>query len=103
VSVVLQGGFPEEVHAPRCGRPLGWALSAHLALVKIKKPSEDLPAPRLVEAELVASGRRFFSQRDAGARWIASARSPPRPPKAEEESPPPSLEAAQGFIATLQS
>ena len=55
-SVVLQGGFPEEVMRP-LRQALGWALSAHLALVKDKEPSEDLPAPRLVEAELVASGR----------------------------------------------
>ncbi len=98
VSVVLQGGFPEEVMRP-LRQALGWALSAHLALVKDKEPSQDLPAPRLVEAELVASGR---VPTDLAARVdrIRALTAPPA--EGEEESPPPSLEAAQGFIAAIQ-
>jgi superfamily II DNA or RNA helicase len=97
-SVVLQGGFPEEVMRP-LRQALGWALSAHLSLVKDKAPGEELPAPRLVEAELVAPGR---IPTDLAAR-VDRARALTAPPaEGEEESPPPSVEAAQGFIATIQ-
>jgi superfamily II DNA or RNA helicase len=97
-SVVLQGGFPEEVMRP-LRQALGWALSAHVSLVKDKAPNEDLPSPRLVEAELVAPSRL-----PAGlAARVDRVRALTAPPaEGEEEAPPPSVQAAQGFIATIQ-
>lgn len=97
-SVVLQGGFPEEVMRP-VRQALGWTLSAHLSLVKDKAPGEELPAPRLVEAELVAT-RRIPSDLAARADRVRTLTAPPA--EGEEEAPSPSLEAAQEFIATLQ-
>ena len=97
-SVVLEGGFPEEVMRP-VRQALGWALSAHLSLVKDKAPTEKLPAPRLVEAELVAPGR---VPTDLAAR-VDRVRALTAPPaEDEEEAPPPSVQAAEGFIATIQ-
>jgi hypothetical protein len=77
---------------------LGWALSAHISLVKHKTPSEELPSPRLVEAELGAP-RRIPS--DLAAR-VDRVRALTAPPAEDEEAPPPSVEAAQGFIAAIQ-
>jgi hypothetical protein len=97
-SVVLEGGFPEEVMRP-VRQALGWSLSAHLSLVKDKAPYEALPSPRLVEAELVAPGRL---PTDLAAR-VDRVRVLTAPPaEDEEEAPPPRIEAAQGFIATIQ-
>jgi superfamily II DNA or RNA helicase len=97
-SVVLEGGFPEEVMRP-VRQALGWSLNAHLALVKDRAPGEALPSPRLVEAELVAPGR---VPTDLAAR-VDRVRALTAPPaEGEEEAPPPSIEAAQGFIATIQ-
>jgi len=97
-SVVLQGGFPEEVMRP-VRQALGWALSAQLSLVKDKAPGEALPSPRLVEAELVAPGRL---PTDLAAR-VDRVRALTAPPaEDEEEAPPPSVEAAEGFIGTIQ-
>jgi hypothetical protein len=96
-SVVLQGGFPEEVMRP-VRQALGWTLSAHLSLVKDKAPGEELPSPRLVEAELVATNR---IPSDLAAR-VDRVRALTAPPAEGEEAPPPGLEAAQGFIAAIQ-
>jgi len=97
-TVVLQGGFPEEVMRP-VRQALGWALSAQLSLVKDKAPGETLPSPRLVEAELVAPGR---IPTDLAAR-VDRVRVLTAPPaEDEEEAPPPSVEAAEGFIVTIQ-
>jgi superfamily II DNA or RNA helicase len=97
-AVVLEGGFPEEVMRP-VRQALGWALSAHLSLVKDKAPGEELPSPRLVEAELVAPGR---VPTDLAAR-VDRVRVLTAPPAEDEEgAPPPSIEAAQGFIAAIQ-
>jgi hypothetical protein len=97
-AVVLEGGFPEEVMRP-VRQALGWALSAHLSLVKDKALDQDLPSPRLVEAELVASGR---VPTDLAAR-VDRVRALTAPPaEDEEEAPPPSVKAAEGFIATVQ-
>jgi superfamily II DNA or RNA helicase len=96
-SVVLEGGFPEEVMRP-VRQSLGWALSAHLSLVKDKDPGEALPSPRLVEAELVAPGR---VPTDLAAR-VDRVRVLTAPPAEDEEAPPPSIEAAQGFIDVVQ-
>jgi len=77
---------------------LGWALSAHLSLVKDKAPAEELPSPRLVEAELVAPRR---VPTDLAAR-LDRVRALTAPPAEDEEAPPPSVEAAAGFIAAIQ-
>ena len=77
---------------------LGWALSAHLSLVKDKAPGEELPSPRLVEAELGAPGR---IPTDLAAR-VDRVRALTAPPAEDEEAPPPSVEAAQGFIVVIQ-
>ena len=103
-SVVLEGGFPEEVLRP-VRQALGWALSAHLSLVKDKAPGEELPSPRLVEAELVAPGRLAtdLAARVDRVRALTAPLSPPTGgDEGEEEAPPPTLEAARGFIATIQ-
>jgi superfamily II DNA or RNA helicase len=97
-AVVLEGGFPEEVMRP-VRQALGWALSAHLSLVKDKAPGEELPSPRLVEAELVAPGR---VPTDLAARVDRVRVLTASPAEDEEEAPPPSIEAAQDFIATIQ-
>jgi hypothetical protein len=96
--VVLEGGFPEEVMRP-VRQALGWALTAHLALVKDRAPDEALPSPRRVEAELVAPGR---VPTDLAAR-VDRVRALTAPPaEDEEEVPPPSIEAAQDLIATVR-
>jgi superfamily II DNA or RNA helicase len=97
-SVVLEGGFPEEVMRP-VRQALGWALSAHLALVKDKAPGEALPSPRLVEAELVAPGRL---PTDVAARVDRIRVLTAPPAEDEEEALPPSVQAARGFIVTIQ-
>jgi hypothetical protein len=97
-SVVLQGGFPEEVMRP-VRQALGWTLSAHLSLVKDRAPGQDLPSPRLVEAELVASGR-ISTDLSARVDRVRVLTAPPA--EGEEEAPPPSVQAAEGFIASVQ-
>jgi hypothetical protein len=96
--VVLQGGFPEEVMRP-LNQSLGWALTSHLALVKDREPGPELPAPRLVQAELVESERI-----DAAlAARLAHVRELTAPPdEDEEEAPPPSVETAENLIETVQ-
>ncbi|RME80557.1 MAG: DEAD/DEAH box helicase [Caldilineae bacterium] len=96
-QVVLEGGFPEEVLRP-LRQALGWALTAHLALVLDREPGETLPSPRLVQAELVEGGRIPV---DLAAR-LSQVRELTAPPEDEDEAPPPSLQAAEGFIKAVQ-
>jgi len=97
-SVVLQGGFPEEVMRP-VRQALAWALNAHLCVIKEHTAEDKLPSARVVEAELVAPGR---VPADLAAR-VDRVRALTAPPaEDEEEAPPPSIEAAEGFIATIQ-
>jgi hypothetical protein len=78
---------------------LGWALTTHLSLIKEKAPREDLPSARLVEAKLVASSR---IPTDLAAR-VDRVRALTAPPaEDDEEAPTPSIEAAEGFITTVQ-
>jgi superfamily II DNA or RNA helicase len=100
-AVVLEGGFPEEVMRP-VRQALGWALSAHLSLVKDKAPGEQLPSPRLVEAELVAPGRIAADLAARVDRVRALTAPPVEDDDEDEEAPPPSVEAAQGLIETVQ-
>jgi len=97
-SVVLQGGFPEEVMRP-VRQALAWALNAHLSLVKERTPDDKLPAPRLVEAELVAPGR-LVTGLAARLDRVRALTAPPA--EDEDEAPPPSVQAAEGFIAAIQ-
>ena len=98
-SVVLSGGFPEEVLRP-VRQALGYSLSAHLSLITNKIIAEELPSSRLVEAELVASGR---IPKELAAR-IDRVRSLSAPVEEEEgdEAPPPSLDASEEFIGTIR-
>ena len=96
--VVLEGGFPEEVMRP-VRQALGWALNGLLCLFKDHSPNDKLPSPRTVEAELVAPGHLPADM----AGYIERIRSLTRPTSEdEEEAPPPSLEAAEGFITTVR-
>jgi superfamily II DNA or RNA helicase len=96
--VVLQGGFPEEVMRP-INQALGWAFTAHLALVKDREPGPELPSPRLVQAELVES-RRVDATLAARLAHVRELTTPPGPD--EEEAPPPSVETAETLIETVQ-
>jgi len=97
-SVVLKGGFPEEVMRP-VRQALGWALNGLLCLFKDHSPNDKLPSPRVVEAELVAPGHLPADM----AGHVERIRSLTRPTSEdEEETPLPSLKAAEGFIATVR-
>lgn len=96
--VVLQGGFPEEVLRP-IHQALGWALTAHLALLKEREPGPDLPSARLIQAELVET-KRLDAALAARLAQVRELTTPPGPD--EEEAPPPSLETAEGLIETVQ-
>jgi superfamily II DNA or RNA helicase len=54
-EVLLKGGFPEEMLRP-IREALGWAFNSLLALRADRDPSGDLPAPRLIQSELVEPG-----------------------------------------------
>ncbi len=97
-SVVLEGGFPEEVMRP-VRQALGWALTAHISLVKEGTPTEQLPSARLVEAELVAKGR-LPADLSARVDRVRALSAPPTDD--EEESPPPSPETTEDFILTVK-
>ena len=78
---------------------LGWALNGLLCLFKDHSPNDKLPSPSTVEAELVAPGHLPADM----AGYIERIRSLTRPTSEdEEEAPPPSLEAAEGFITTVR-
>jgi hypothetical protein len=96
-QVVLAGGFPEEVLRP-VHESLGWTLTSLIALFKDYQPAAKLPSPRLVQAELVELGRLP----DDLAAQLSRVRELSAPPEEGEEAPPPSLEAAEGFIASVQ-
>ena len=96
--VVLQGGFPEEVMRP-INQALGWAFTAHLALIKDREPGPELPPARLVQAELVES-KRIEADLAARLAQVRELTAPPGPD--EEEAPPPSLATAETLIETVQ-
>ncbi|MCR4405308.1 MAG: DEAD/DEAH box helicase [Anaerolineae bacterium] len=95
--VVLGGGFPEETLRP-IREALGWALSSYLAVLKEHKPGPELPAPRLVQAELVEGGHLP----DELAARLARVREPTAPPAEGETAPPPSVQTGEMMIAAVQ-
>ena len=113
-EVVLRGGFPEEAVRP-IRDALGWALSAHLALVSerepagatphvsraagSREPSADLPPARVVQAELVEPG---YIADDLAAR-LARARELTAPPSTDAagESVPLSVRSAESLLAAV--
>jgi superfamily II DNA or RNA helicase len=96
-QVVLEGGFPEEVLHP-VREALGWTLTSLVGLFKDYTPAADLPSPRLVNAELVEQGRL---PADLAAQ-LSRVRELTAPQEEGEDAPPPSLEAAVGFITNIQ-
>jgi hypothetical protein len=77
---------------------LGWTLTSLITLFKEYKPAAELPSPRLVQAELVEPGRLP----DDLAAQLSRVRELSAPPEQDEDAPPPSLEAAEGFIISVQ-
>lgn len=78
-SVLVGGGFPEEALRP-LRDALGSALSSHLALSSDRDPSAEIPAPRVIQAELVEPGHLSdeLAARAARARELTE----PSPPLA---------------------
>ena len=97
-DVVSTGVFPEEMLRP-IRESLGWGLSALLALHKDFDLSSDLPAPRLVQSELVEAGHlpEELAMRLAHIRELAE------PAPAAEDVPPPSTKTAEGMLAGVQA
>jgi hypothetical protein len=77
---------------------LSWTLTSLLALFKEYQPAADLPSPRLVQADLVEQGRLSD---DLAAR-LSRVRELSAPPEENEQAPPPSLETAESFIASIE-
>jgi hypothetical protein len=93
-EVLLRGGFPDEMLRP-IREALGWALTALLALQQDRDPSGDLPAPRLIQAQLVDAG---LLPDDLAAR-LARVRELTEPP-AEPEAGPPLTEKTGASLAS---
>ncbi|MFP3912776.1 MAG: DEAD/DEAH box helicase, partial [Desulfobacteraceae bacterium] len=97
-SVVLDGGFPEEVMRP-VRQALGLTLNGFLCGVKDHDGGPDLPSSRLVEAELVGPG--YLSADLAGQ--VDRIRSLTEVSVEDEAKTPPLGEkTAKGFIATIR-
>jgi hypothetical protein len=77
---------------------LGWTLTSLVGLFKDYTPAADLPSPRLVNAELVEPGRMPPDL----APQLSRVRELSAPPEEGEDAPPPSLEAAEGFITSIE-
>ncbi|MBI3989274.1 MAG: DEAD/DEAH box helicase [candidate division NC10 bacterium] len=96
-EVILGGGFPEEALRP-IRESLGWALSAHLLLVKDREPGPDLPSPREVQAELLESGR---VPEELGAR-LARVRELTEPQEGDQGPPPPSAKTVETMLTAVR-
>ena len=96
-EVVLKGGFPEEVVRP-VREALGWSLSSLLALYRDGDPSGDLPAPRLIQAELVE--KKHLP--DELSLRLARARELTEPPTEGETPLPLSIDTGQALLADVQ-
>lgn len=95
-QVVLDGGFPEEAARP-LREALGWGLTAFLALVKERQPSDKLPSPREVQAALVDGGHL---PADLAAR-LSHVRQLTAPPAEEEDAEPLSDGTARGLVTAV--
>jgi superfamily II DNA or RNA helicase len=93
-EVVLRGGFPEETLRP-LRDALGWALTAHLALIGDHDPRAEPPGARVIQAELVEPG---YLSADLAAR-CAQARELTEPPA--ENAPPLSATSAEQLLAIV--
>lgn len=96
-TVVLNGGFPEEMLRP-IRDALGWGLSALLALHLDLDPAADLPSPRRVQADLVSPGHL---PEDLAAR-LSRVRELTAPPEPGDEAPPPSLQSGEALVAAVR-
>ncbi len=97
-EVVLKGGFPEEMIRP-VREALGWGLSSLFALYRDSDPAADIPAPRLIQAELVEPKRLP----EALALRLARARELTEPPVEGETITPLSIETGQTLLADAQT
>jgi hypothetical protein len=96
-EVVLKGGFPEEMARP-VREALGWGVSSLLALYRDHEPSADLPAPRLIQAELVEKQHLP----DELALRLSRARDLTEPPLQGETLTPLSLDSGRTLLADVQ-
>ena len=96
-EVVLNGGFPEETLRP-IREALGWALSSLLALYKDRDPGGDLPAPRLVQSDLIDPGRLP----DDLAAKLARVRELTEPAAEGESAPPPTVKVGEILTAAVR-
>ena len=96
-EVLLRGGFPDEMLRP-IREALGWALTSLLALQQERDPSGDLPAPRLIQAQLVETG--LLPDELAGR--LARVRELTEPAAGPEASPPVTEKAGEGLAGALR-
>ncbi len=96
-EVVLNGGFPEEMLRP-IREAMGWALSSLLALYKDRDPGGDLPAPRLVQSDLIDPGRLP----DDLAAKLARVRELTEPAAEGESAPPPTVKVGETLTAAVR-
>ena len=96
-EVLLRGGFPDEMLRP-IREALGWALTSLLALQQEREPSGDLPAPRLIQAQLVDPG--LLPDELAGR--LARVRELTEPPAGPEAAPPLTEKAGEGLTGALR-
>ena len=96
-EVVLNGGFPEEMLRP-IREAMGWALSSLLALYKDRDPGGDLPAPRLVQSDLIDPGRLP----DDLAAKLARVRELTEPAAEGESAPPPTVKVGEILTAAVR-
>jgi superfamily II DNA or RNA helicase len=97
-QLVLKGGFPEEFLRP-VREALGWGLSSLLTLYEEVDPSPKLPSPRLIQSKLVEKGHL---PEDLTMR-LARVRELTEPPADDETASPPSPEAGEAMISSVQS
>ena len=96
-EVVLNGGFPEEMLRP-IREAMGWALSSLLALYKDRDPGGDLPAPRLIQSDLIDPGRLP----DDLAAKLARVRELTEPAAEGESAPPPTVKVGEILTAAVR-
>ena len=96
-ELLLQGGFPDEMLRP-IREALGWALTSLLALHQDRDPSGDLPAPRLIQAQLVDPGHLP----DGLAARLARVRELTESAAEGESSPPLTVKAGEALAGAVR-